>query len=161
MGGVSGTGVIAGVAQTALQAQQLARRRDKQVRDAKRLAQHQLEVQRMRVESLEENDAAEDATRIRIDSHVPEHEHRELLETRRRRDNHTHTADEDFSIGSIRLPGPLPLRVDTRALTNAKSETKTDDAGPASVVPQSARLATTYHHHRTKGSASGRLDIEG
>lgn len=136
MSGVPGTGVAAGVAQTTLQAQQLARQRDKLVRDAKRLAQDQLEIQRVRLEGLEEIDAAEHASSVRIDNQVPQHERRELLEVRRRR----HPRDD-----ALTLPGPLPLRVDTSALTAPRD------------APPSSPIAAAYQHQRPRH----RLDLEG
>ena len=150
MGGVIGTGVAAGVAQTVQQAQQVARQRDKQVRDARRLADHQLEVQRIRVEGLEEVDAAEDVTRIRIDNQVPEHEHRDLPERRRRHDDPAEAGNRSVPMDRAELLSRLPLAVDTSKLAAPPPE-------PQSIV------AATYQHHTADHDTAGnsRLDLEG
>ena len=153
MGGVLGTGVAAGVAQTAHQAQQLARQRDKRVRDAKRLADHQLEVQRAQVEGLEEIDAAEDVTRIHIDNQVPEHEHRNLPEARRRSRGHGELARLVFPLDRAELRSRLPLPVDASKLTGAK---------PAPEPP--AAVAAAYQHTRAEpdaASVKSKLDLKG
>lgn len=150
MGGVIGTGVAAGVAQSAQQAQQLARQRDKQVRDARRLADRQLEIQRVQLEGLTELDAAEQATGIHIDNQVPEHEHRELPESRRRREEDADAAGRFPYMDRAELLSRLPLTVDTSKLTAARAE------------PQSVAAAAYQHHAPERdAAANARLDLEG
>lgn len=74
-----GTGVAAGVAGTALQAQRVARQRDKRRADASRTADRVLEVLEVRLKGLEEDDAAEDATRLHIDPGTADHDRRTPL----------------------------------------------------------------------------------
>lgn len=68
-----GTGVAAAVAQTALQAQQTARVRDKantqSARDAKRLH----EILRTAMQALEEGDQFESPAQLHVDSQMPQH----------------------------------------------------------------------------------------
>ena len=69
-----GTGVAAAVAQTALQAQQTARVRDKahtqSARDAKRL--HEMVQTALR--ALEEGDQFESPAQLHVDSQMPQHQ---------------------------------------------------------------------------------------
>lgn len=68
-----GTNLAAGVAQTTLQAQHVARQRDSRDRraaDTKRLP----EVIEARLRALEEGDAADSSTAPHIDQQLPEHQ---------------------------------------------------------------------------------------
>lgn len=73
----AGTGIAAGVAQTALQAQQVARRRDaasaRASADAKRLR----ELLQTHLQALEEGDEFESPAQLHIDGQMPEGEHPE------------------------------------------------------------------------------------
>ena len=71
---VLGTGVAAGVAQTSLQAQQVARRRDKRARETEKQAQHVREVFEAHIKGLEENDTDETTARLHVDSQLNDHE---------------------------------------------------------------------------------------
>ena len=69
-----GTGIAAAVAQTALQAQQTARLRDKaqtqSARDAKRLH----ELLQTAMQALEEGDQFESPAQLHVDSQMPQHQ---------------------------------------------------------------------------------------
>jgi len=71
----AGTGIAAGVAQTALQAQQVARRRDaaagRDAADGKRLR----ELLQTHMQALEEGDEFESPAQLHIDGQMPEGEH--------------------------------------------------------------------------------------
>lgn len=81
---VLGTGIAAAVAQTALQAQQVAHQRDQRSRETERSAHRLRQVFETRLKGLEEDDAAEDTTRIHADADVPEHEHQRHEQQARR-----------------------------------------------------------------------------
>lgn len=69
-----GTGVAAAVAQTALNAQQVARRRDRDIKEQdarRRVMQEQLEIH---VQAVDEGDEADSPTQLRIEEQVPQHE---------------------------------------------------------------------------------------
>jgi hypothetical protein len=73
MSTLSGTQIAAGVAQTALQAQQVARQRDREARrasDTRRLP----ELIEARLRALEEGDQADSSTSGRIDEQLPSHQ---------------------------------------------------------------------------------------
>ena len=131
--GVIGTGVAAGVAQTALQAQQVSRQRNKRVTDNTRAAQRMRELAEVRLRGIEEQDVGDDPNRIFIDSHIPEHEHHELPEVRRRK-HHQHRQI-----------------VDTSALTGR---------APAEHAEPSNFAAAAYQHTGEK-TPTHKLDVEG
>lgn len=81
---VLGTGIAAAVAQTALQAQQVAHQRDQRSRETERSAHRLRQVFETRLKGLEEDDAAEDTTRIHADADVPEREHQHHEQQARR-----------------------------------------------------------------------------
>lgn len=72
---VIGTGLAAAVAQTGLQAQQVAARRDKRENNRTRQAQRDTEVFQTRLLGLEEHDGDEAATRLHVDNQQPDREH--------------------------------------------------------------------------------------
>ncbi|MEE9211215.1 MAG: hypothetical protein V3U29_01010 [Phycisphaeraceae bacterium] len=69
---VIGTGVAAGVANTSLQAQQVARDRDKERSETAKDARRVREMFETQLRALEEGE--ETPTQLRIDGHVPQHE---------------------------------------------------------------------------------------
>ncbi|QQE10572.1 hypothetical protein JD969_13805 [Planctomycetota bacterium] len=72
---VMGTGVAAGVAQTALQGQQQARQKDKKVREDQQSTEKVLKVFEAHIKGLEENDSDEESSaRLHVDSQVRDHE---------------------------------------------------------------------------------------
>ena len=74
---VMGTGVAAGVAQTALQGQQQARQKDKKVREDQQNTEKVLKVFEAHIKGLEENDHDEESSaRLHVDSQVRDHEDR-------------------------------------------------------------------------------------
>jgi hypothetical protein len=96
----AGTGIAAGVAQTALQAQQVARRRDaavsREAADAKRLR----ELLQTHMQALEEGDEFESPAQLHIDGQMPEGEHpRDSVITEQRRQE-----DEEDSAGATPPP---------------------------------------------------------
>lgn len=64
------TGVAAGVAQTAHQAQQVARRRDKRLREDQRPAQRVRDTYETHLRVLEEHDESESAPRLVVDGQM-------------------------------------------------------------------------------------------
>ena len=73
---VMGTGVAAGVAQTTLQSQEQARKRDKKVREDEHSTQKVLEVFESHINGLEENDAdAESNARLHVEAQVQDGKH--------------------------------------------------------------------------------------
>lgn len=70
-----GTGPTAGVAQTALNAQQVARQRDKKVRDEKHQSERIKDTFETHLRAVEEGDEAEAPSQLRLDQQVPQHEH--------------------------------------------------------------------------------------
>lgn len=72
---VIGTGLAAAVAQTGLQSQQVAARRDKRENNRIRQAQRDTEVFQTRLLGLEEHDGDEAATRLHVDNQQPDREH--------------------------------------------------------------------------------------
>ncbi|QDU32563.1 hypothetical protein KS4_05950 [Poriferisphaera corsica] len=72
---VMGTGVAAGVAGTALQSQQQARKRDKKVREEQHSAEKVLEVFEAHIKGLEENDGDENSSaRLHVEAQLRDHE---------------------------------------------------------------------------------------
>ena len=72
---VLGTGVIAGVAQTSLQAQQVARQRQKPVEDMERARQRINEILELRLHGMgEDDDAAPSSTALHTDAVLPDHQ---------------------------------------------------------------------------------------
>ncbi|MFP4145262.1 MAG: hypothetical protein ACLFV3_08975 [Phycisphaeraceae bacterium] len=87
---VQGTSVAAGLAQTGLQAQQVARKRDRQAREKERAAQRTREVAEVQIRGIEEDDAAEDATRLHLDQEVPQHAYKQPIEKSKKRQQGKH-----------------------------------------------------------------------
>ena len=71
---VLGTGVAAGVAQTAQQAQQVARQRDKQHTQTAADASRLQELLETHLRALDEGDESDTPAQLRIDGQLPEHE---------------------------------------------------------------------------------------
>ena len=72
---VMGTGIAAGVAATALQSQQQARKRDKKVREEQQSAEKVLEVFEAHIKGLEENDGDESSSaRLQVEAQLRDHE---------------------------------------------------------------------------------------
>jgi hypothetical protein len=71
---VLGTGIAGSVAQTSLQASQVARQRDKRARESSRQDQHVREVFESHIKGLEESDADETSARLHVDSQLRDHE---------------------------------------------------------------------------------------
>lgn len=138
-----GTGVAAGVAQAALQSQQLGRQRDVRNRQTQRTADRQKEIAQVRVQGLEEVDHAEDATRIRIDNQVPDHERHDQPQ---RRNSHRQDSNETANADQ---PAPLPA---------APPDAAAPVEGDVAPEPQS-HVAAAYRH--STESESHRLDVEG
>lgn len=80
------TSANAGVAQAAHNAQQLARQRDRLKAHESREAQRLKEAFEVRLAALEEGDQEQSTSSVHIDGHVPEHEHRQPLDGREKRD---------------------------------------------------------------------------
>ena len=176
---VHGTGVIAGVSQTALQSQQLGRLRDKRSREAKRTAQRQQEIERVRMQGLEEDDGAEQATRIRIDSQIPEHEHHEHPEQRRRKREDVQDLHKDLQKERQQhrqqaadpehatTYGPAPAKASAPPTPAPESPTDPATSGEAAPEPAddedapepASHVAATYQHVNER--PQHRLDIEG
>jgi len=74
-----GNGVAAGVAQTALQAQQVGRKRSTEKSRQSHAAEHVREIVEQHLEAVEEGDEAETPSQLRIDQHIPEKEHGQSL----------------------------------------------------------------------------------
>lgn len=72
---VIGTGIAAAVAQTGLQSQQVAARRDKRESNRTRQSQRDTEVFETRLLGLEEHDGDEAATRLHVDNQQPDRKH--------------------------------------------------------------------------------------
>jgi len=132
--GVIGTGVAAGVAQTALQAQQVGRNRNKRAADAARAGQRLRELAEVRLRGIEEQDVGDDATRIHIDNQVPEHEHRDLPEIRRRKQHPEH---------------PYRQYVDTTPLTDHAA------------AQEPTNFAAAAYQHTVEKTPTHKLDVEG
>lgn len=71
---VIGTGTAAAVAQTALQAQQVARRRDREKTDSRGEVKRLRELVETHLRALEEGDEAETTAQLHIDGELPEHQ---------------------------------------------------------------------------------------
>lgn len=70
---VFGTGSAAGVAQTGLQAQQVARQRDKRETQSAADARRMRDLLEVHFLALEEGDESQDLAKLRIDGQVPDH----------------------------------------------------------------------------------------
>jgi hypothetical protein len=70
---VLGTGTAAGVAQSALNAQQTARNRDRDKTAAARESKRLRELMEAHLLALEEGDESDTPTQLHIDNHLPEH----------------------------------------------------------------------------------------
>lgn len=70
---VIGTGTAAAVAQTALQAQQVARRRDREKTDSAGDVKRLRELVEAHLRALEEGDEARTPAQLHIDGELPEH----------------------------------------------------------------------------------------
>ncbi len=162
--GVLGTGVIAGVANSALQAQQLGRKRDKQARDAKRAAERLQEMQRIRVEGLEEDDAAEDATRLHIDGQVPDHERHNQSQPQPGHAHHPAPPTGAYANSPDTVEAHPLTEADTDAAPSPAdavgSEGETESTAPPE--PQS-HVAAAYQHHdpHAEPHTKPTLDLEG
>lgn len=71
---VMGTGIAAGVAQTAHNAQQVARQDDKRRSDQSRASREVRDRYEQLIQDIEEGEAASATTRVGIDDQVPEHQ---------------------------------------------------------------------------------------
>lgn len=69
-----GTGVAAGVAQTAQQAQEVARRRDRKVSDENAAAKRITDLIEIHMRALEEGDEANSPSQLLIDGQLPHHQ---------------------------------------------------------------------------------------
>lgn len=65
-----GTGVAAGVAQTAHQAQQVARRKDKRLREDQRPSQRVRDIYETHLKVLDEHDESDSAPRLTVDDQM-------------------------------------------------------------------------------------------
>ena len=72
---IQGTGVAAGVAQTALQAQQVGRARDKADTQATANARRMREALEAHMQALEEGDEFESPAQLHVDENPAEHHH--------------------------------------------------------------------------------------
>lgn len=99
---VIGTGIAAAVAQTSLQSQQVAARRDKRENNRTRQAQRDTEVFQTRLLGLEEHDGDEDATRLHVDNQQPDREHPD--DPRARKQAEAEDADNAATQQAINLP---------------------------------------------------------
>ncbi len=70
---VLGTGVAAGVAQTAATAQQVARQRDSERNEAARKAKRTRELFETHLQALDEGDESDSPAQVRIDGQLPDH----------------------------------------------------------------------------------------
>ena len=68
-----GTGVAAAVAQTAYVAQQVARRRDRQIKEQDARREEMQELLEIHMQAVDEGDENDSPTRVRIEEQVPEH----------------------------------------------------------------------------------------
>lgn len=157
--GTMGTGVIAGVAQAALQAQQVGRQRDQRSRTVQRTADRQKEIARVRVEGLEELDGAEDATRIRIDNQVPDHERHDLPHRRSRHHDPNGAQPDAPDPQHANAPGngqPLPLPAGAPPVSPPSGT-----ASDLTATEPASHLAAVYQHAGDKDKPTHRLDVEG
>ena len=92
---VMGTGIAAGVAQTAHNAQQIARQQDKKARDDARASREVRDRYEHLIQDLEEGDDANTAARLAVDDQVPDHQQSHIPDT----------DDQDHE----RKPAPSPL----------------------------------------------------
>jgi len=84
---VMGTGIAAGVAQAASNAEQVARRRDKRTNKTAEETRRIREIFEAHFKTLEEHDETENAARIYTDSQVPQHErHDEPVTAKQRKE---------------------------------------------------------------------------
>lgn len=72
---VMGTGIAAAVAQTAQQAEQVARRRDKRIREARDASQRTREIFETHLKTLEENDDVETTARLQTETDLTRQPH--------------------------------------------------------------------------------------
>ena len=70
---VLGTGAAAGVAQTGLQAQQVARQRDKRSAQSDSAARHLQDLLELHLRVLEEDDETKSVSQLRINGQLPKH----------------------------------------------------------------------------------------
>ena len=84
---VIGTGVAAGVAQTGLQAKEVAKRKDRAETDSAKEARRMRETLEGHLRALEEGDRVDinSPTNVRIDEQIPEHESGSTIDSNRRR----------------------------------------------------------------------------
>jgi hypothetical protein len=68
-----GTGVAAAVAQTAHNAQQVARRRDREIKEQDARREQMRELLEIHIQAVDEGDENDSPTRLRIGEQVPEH----------------------------------------------------------------------------------------
>ena len=104
---VLGTGVAAGVAQTTLQSKQVAQQRDKRTKDAARHRQRVQEVMEIQLKGLEEDDAAEQQTRLHVDNEVAEQSQHPPVENSKHRDGKVAADDPTDKAG----PGHVDITV--------------------------------------------------
>jgi len=119
---VIGTGTAAAVAQTALQAQQVARKRDREKTESADDARRLREMFEAHLRALEEGDEAEGPAQLNIDGELPEHQgppqqidavHRRSQEEHPAQD-HDDTADAQSEATSSADP-PLYRHLDVQA----------------------------------------------
>lgn len=99
-----GTGIAAAVAQTSLQSQQVASRRDKRESNRTRQAQQDAEVFETRLLGLEEHDSDEQATRLHVDNQQPDREHPDD----QRVEDHANAQDQAAENAAIEQARGLP-----------------------------------------------------
>lgn len=104
---ILGTGVAAGVAQTTLQSQQVAQKRDKRTKDVARQRQRVEEVMEIQLKGLEEDDAAEQQTQLHVDNQVTEQSQHPPIENGKQR-KAKHLSEQE---GDDAEPGHVDITV--------------------------------------------------
>ena len=137
--GVMGTGIAAGVAQTALQGQQEARKRDKKVRDDEQKAKRTLEVFEAHIKGLEENDGDQSSSaRLHVEAQLRDQgEH--ILESPKNKGTKDHPVTIDSKINDVVELSSLGQRSDIQKREEiAKQLLSSDNTIPSHTTPSPA-----------------------
>jgi len=131
---VIGTGIAAAVAQTGLQSQQVAGRRDRRENNRTRQAQRDTEIFETRLIGLEEHDGDEAATRLHVDNEQTDREQHPDLQQDEQAQAHE-TIQDQANLSGKELPDADTLMRQLAATADPAIQRKAtqDHSDPASL----------------------------
>jgi hypothetical protein len=137
--GIIGTGIAAGVAATAQQAEHVSRRRKRVKTESKEDAKRIRDEVESHLLALDEGDGNNSATQLRIDENVPEHQRpSELLDALHKASTNEASSNSSPEAALMQLHSRNHSAIDS---TNPANETPNSNASPASEGMQQIKAA--------------------